>query len=737
MSGRLARATLALLAFAAAGGARAAADSPSVEVIVCDESGAALSGARTSTWIARPPSAPSLVLSTITDDEGGARLAWGEGAGARWLVASAPGFRVHKLVLDAVPEGRVRLALDRGASTRLHVTDESTHLAVEAIRVIPLPASFEAQGEAWHPFLAETLSASELRSDDGRFTVRGLPDEPVMLVIDAAGYAANMLPSEPGRTPAYTLTLSSRRCRDALVVDAQSGRPVPGARVAPSLRTIEGPLARLGFARESDAAGRVTLCPPSRAPFVFHATSDEHAPASIGPLDDDDTGPLEIRLRRGGAIEGLVLDDMGIPLPGCAVSCEASGLERRTRTDANGEFSFTRLPAGAVTVRATASDASSRIERRAMLADGESLSLVLGGGRALAVRVTEGGESPLPRALTVLIAEDVLGRPPVPQHESTTDERGVARFGDIETHDASLLAIVEGNAVFVAGLPAGREGDPSAPRELALPRRRVEGRIVDEATRAPLGGALVWCDPPPAVATSDDDGGALRLPALGRRIIPGAAASLAATDARGAFSLRAPARCRAVHVEGPRAADGVRTHETTRVPLSADDSAPKEIALEPSMLVEVSASAADGSSVQGALVALRRPGEEGLRTSTTLDDARVRLTLEDAGPWFVIVRAAGLAPAVSGPHLADAGAPLQLALSLAPGGFIAARPHDEIARVVDSRGFDWFAITDAVRGPDGGTLVGPLPAGRYDVHRTGGEPQEARIRQAGDIAQLE
>jgi hypothetical protein len=201
--------------------------------------------------------------------------------------------------------------------------------------------------------------------------------------------------------------------------------------------------------------------------------------------------PLRIALRKLGYIDVVVVDPDGRPARGAMVVAVGSGLwpARSLLTDAEGRARVPDLPRGIYDFRATLGDRVAPAELGVSLERGKSksITLTLGPGRTVAVRVTDGeGEGAPPIAsAAVVLAEAGLSSFPL---EAATDAHGVARLGPIAPGDAFVSARAEG---FVprSGIAVPPGASPSV--QVALARgATLRGDVVD-ARGFPVAGASV------------------------------------------------------------------------------------------------------------------------------------------------------------------------------------------------------------------------------------------------------
>lgn len=718
---------LAVASVARAGSAGA----PTFVVTVTDAAGEAVPGARVSLWRAQE-AGPLAIATSPCDDEGRAAFDARDESGLFLVSAVAPGF-VRRVVETESLSGSLELALEHGRTIELTVLDQDSREPVRALRWLALPAVAANRGPGFLPFLLDGLEARDLVSRDGRYLLTGLPDEPVQVAVDAEGYAlASVSVRAPGTTP-VTIALDARGCHDVFVVDAATGSPLSEVALAASARLLESTLARLGLARTTNAAGRARFCVPAGAVPRIAAASPGYAPAFLDLAGEEPLAePIEIRLHRGATVLGTVLDANGVPAPHARVTIDAMGFVRETVSDRAGGFRIDQIAPGEVRVRAFSASGATMLDRSLVVADGETHTLSLGGTAPLRIVVAEEADAPL-RGARVAWLERGLQESAQVRAEAQTDAKGVASFGGIEPQERGLIAIAEGNALVAVDSQPDADGPSDAPRGIDLPAAMLRGKVVREGDLAPLAGALILCEPRPARLDRDDGRGALRLPALGARLIPGEPCSLAVSDREGRFALRLVDGCRALHVEGPRDEDALRGYRARRVEVPPPgDRGTLRIELAPLPRIAVTVTDEGGAPVSGAVVGVRAPGEATDRETVRTVDGTARLAAEGKGPWLVVARVPGFAPAVAGPLHVAVDRETRAALRVISGAFVEIRACNATPRVADPRGIDWSLITDAEPTPEGSYLVGPLPPGDYVIQRRGVDAERVRLRNGGE-----
>ena len=150
------------------------------------------------------------------------------------------------------------------------------------------------------------------------------------------------------RTPTAPLQTTSISGR---VVDNGTGSALPNVRITVTAVPLGAPVVL------TDADGRFSLLAPDGARGIVASKSGyartEVTLATAGQ-------PIEIRLQRGAAISGRVMDDLGEPVIGARVTAELRSDSppnprtiATTETDDRGEYRLAPLPSGMFTVAVT------------------------------------------------------------------------------------------------------------------------------------------------------------------------------------------------------------------------------------------------------------------------------------------------------------------------------------------------------------------------------------------------
>jgi protocatechuate 3,4-dioxygenase beta subunit len=250
------------------------------------------------------------------------------------VVVSAPGFAPARVEVR-VRDRAVDLALE------LDVADAAIEGVVRDANGRPIAGATVMV--RWDDGLAASI---ELTSDKrGVFEATSLPAGAVTLVVEGPGYGTVELRGEArARVSPLELALTPTVEVAVVVRDADSGRPVAEANVQLGGRTAT-----------TDAAGEARVVEldggrgrwPLRVAAAGYVAAELDASAEAAQRD----GAITVALQRGGAIEGVVQDDLGEAVRGAAISVRTPGATEvlaRASTSGSGSFRIEGLPEGEV-----------------------------------------------------------------------------------------------------------------------------------------------------------------------------------------------------------------------------------------------------------------------------------------------------------------------------------------------------------------------------------------------------
>lgn len=302
--------------------------------------------------------------SALTTEGPVAPTAAAAGHGTRTAVASAPAptsvFRMRGRLLTAqqVPVADVEVGFAEATVTEVAGTPVDVR-------------------ELADPALAPSDKARS--GPDGRFdlTLTAGRSGRLRLVGDAwyvRGGGAGAQPTPTLEVSALTADrdlgdiVIGRTARLAGVVRDAAGKGLAGVRVS-----VDAGSGGLGFAlgfgaggETTDAAGRFARAGLRPGAYTVSTASPDHMPSrtAVELEDGQDRSDLVITLTAGRTIAGVVVDDLGVPLPGMRVGADrarelAPGLQvqttndsEATTTDDNGRFVLRGLDAASVSVEA-------------------------------------------------------------------------------------------------------------------------------------------------------------------------------------------------------------------------------------------------------------------------------------------------------------------------------------------------------------------------------------------------
>jgi len=362
----------------------------------------------------------------------------------------------------------------QSAVTGLVVRDDGKPLSGAAVRAfarVPMPAMAER-------LLAnETPSpiASATTSDDGKFTldVKGTPT--VDLLIEAAGMQPAGLPAaDRDDAGAIVMRAGGRTLR--ITAD---GKPLASASL----------LAANGIALHADAQGRVP-----RLPFgSFVIVAPDYAIASGADVSGD-----EVKISRGVAVQGKVVDAKGAAVGGAAVSMHGITL---AHSAPDGTFTIAHAPSQWRTIEASSGSMAG------MVSNGAKIEIRLRPAASLsgAVSSTNG---PLAGARLDLGTQ----RAGVSQRSAITDAKGRYAFDGLAPGQYTLT--LSHPAYAMAHVPELNLGKATTRDFRLAPLARISGTVISE-DRKPVAGAIVTTARSDAGSTLSDANGAFSLRVFG------------------------------------------------------------------------------------------------------------------------------------------------------------------------------------------------------------------------------
>jgi hypothetical protein len=475
---------------------------------------------------------------------------------------------------------------------------------------------------------------------------------------------AKPAPAAPTRSAAKAPPITTL----VLTVTGPAGKPVEGAVVVvvpvvgaflPSGSVSSEKLRSAVTGREGGA--RLDALPPG--PWHVTVKARGLVPRTLRRVA---SGPLAVRLEKGGSITGVVRDGAtSRPVAKARVAIDAERqapsawsddpTRNETATDAQGRFRLDGIGVGVVTLAARA-PGFARAERTGVRA-GANVELFLFPGASLAGLVRDDDGRPVPGATVRAEADQGWGAPP----PERTDARGEFRMAGVREGEYTVVAREGGRAPGFAVAVVEPEGEATVSVVLSE-GGYATGRIVD-AERRPLAGRV-------------------RLDGFAGRSLPEFASDVLTAQARadGTFALGPlPLGSLSLDVSAPR-----HVSRQVTVEIGARGRAPDlgDLVLDRGLSIAGRVRERGGRPLAGVSLRAERhgAGESSEAEAASEDDGAFLLAGLGSGRHDVTASAAGYVAARS---IADAGGePVELVLE--PGGQIEGRVVDGDGDPVDN-----------------------------------------------------
>ena len=551
----------------------------------------------------------------------------------------------------------------------------------------------------------------------------------LLAVSFALGAPAGAQTATPPATPKVTAAPPARKAPKAppppvtsldVTVTDPAGKPVAGALVmALPAQGAYRPFGGLAMEKIrstlTGAEGRAKLESLPPGPWNVRVHARGFVPQSRRRVA---SGPLAVRLEKGGSISGVVREARtGRPVSGARVSVPASlpvtggwdeeASRNETTTDAEGRFRLDGIGrTGAYLVaRAPGFDQGRREVRQ-----GETVELFLFPGATLAGTVRDDEGRPVKGAEVRAESDRSRIAPPTER----TDARGDFLMPGLRPGEYTVVAREGGRAPGVAAVVV--EPEAEARVEILLSEGGfVTGRVVDPDGR-PLAGRL-------------------RLEVVDEQRLATSASERIAADARadGTFALGPlPPGALGIAVAAPRHA--TRRVEATTTRRGTTDLG--DVVLETGLAIRGRVRDREGSGLGGASVRarLRRPGERSLGEATSEADGEYVVAGLRPGAYSLTAALPGYATASA--TASAGGDPVDLVMEA--GGEIAGRVVDAAGQPAEDATLDaeWAGGAEAAPGGgasgsaeegDGRFVLRDLAAGRYVVKARAPGKGEASI----------
>jgi protocatechuate 3,4-dioxygenase beta subunit len=250
------------------------------------------------------------IFEGTTDAQGRFQVG-SQSPGKTVISARAKGFGpvVSEIVITAdMPE--VELSLNAATVFRGRVVDPDGNPLSDVWVSVDQAPTFDSRD------LAREVAEFFTRTDaEGRWSWDSGPDRSLTFTFSKEGFSERSRLIQPGPNE-VTVTLDLPRVVEGIVLDSDSGDPVPRFRLAP-----QGSSSTQVDARDFDSAdGRFSISLDKDHYRAFEVTSPTHEP-SFEPIPASDNGRVQmtIRLKKGEEFAGTVVDPTGRPVPGATV----------------------------------------------------------------------------------------------------------------------------------------------------------------------------------------------------------------------------------------------------------------------------------------------------------------------------------------------------------------------------------------------------------------------------------
>ena len=307
-------------------------------------------------------------------------------------------------------------------------------------------------------------------AEDGSFQIDGLQQGSYVITVNAKGYRQGRLNRIQAGDVNVTIDMMTKACVSGRVVDA-SGAAVPTFTLTArrtNLNAVNNP-AQGGIVFENtdiaqsytDTDGSFELCGfmPGMA-YAIHATAPGFAPAQTDVFqvqENQPPAPVQVRLSRGGSIEGRVVDASGAPVSGAQVSSHdtnyndslidsflgnlvtTKATERKARTDAEGYFKLELLTPGAYKVHVTHPAHTAEVVRDIQVGEGKPAEvgpIQLGQGGTITGKVYDQAGNALGRGFIQLVSTT----DPSFTYQARTDAEGRYQFEHVRPGGYKLSA---------------------------------------------------------------------------------------------------------------------------------------------------------------------------------------------------------------------------------------------------------------------------------------------------------
>lgn len=359
---------------------------------------------------------------------------------------------------------------------------------IDAVTRTPV-REFEVQIHTQESMRDAVPDVRPFRTTDGRFELRELRGEVLMLAVAAKGYQRFDLLSvalTSDLRKEVEIAMRGGHVLTGRVFDQMSGDGIADARVA--FRDSNVPRYDVSWrtrpSMQSHADGTFALDGVPPGAVTLEVSARGYAPREIDVVVADRNEPLEISLSTGASIAGKVTKADGVTPIGGTVGLW--DLERGSGAsyplNASGTFSFTKLPPGRYRVSAQGEGGTANLEFE--LARNEhrtGVVLALQGGRSIRGMVTNVRPEDMQRVRVVIRRENDLAGA---QNESTLDGGGGYVLRDVPPGPAWIVATLQRHEMLSQPVNVPAESDLTV--NLAFPNLgRLHGRVTRRGQPVP------------------------------------------------------------------------------------------------------------------------------------------------------------------------------------------------------------------------------------------------------------
>ncbi len=403
------------------------------------------------------------------------------------LSVTASGYapqRVPGLEVSAVQGATFGLiSLERGAIVEGEVVDRGGQPLAGATVFVHPPAALGVRGDAVLRFASEAEETRQgVSGADGSFTVRGLtPGATADVTVQRKGFVTQTETHVelPPAAPLRIVLEPSARVSGRVVDDG--GEPIAGATVTVRASDAALPIGLEGRLVVTDAAGTFVVQDLAAGRVAISAMARNYLSSDALLLDIGaraDVQDVELTLRRGATVEGVVTTSSGQPATAARVTVRGAltperMLEREVagsaRTDGEGRYRLEGVPGGPQELSASQEGYQGAIRNLVVQPGVNQLDFRLVEGLRVGGLVTDGSGAPVAGASVLLMTSG----PGVMRNEMSAPD-GTFRFS----------GVAPGRFI----VSAQKQGYAAARQEILLADRAIEDV---ELQLSHGGGAIV------------------------------------------------------------------------------------------------------------------------------------------------------------------------------------------------------------------------------------------------------